>query len=265
MILERMVSSFRWRILSPTTPKLSETNHELITLGSKYGHKTYANIFDTKYFPTMISAGVGEDVSFDLEFQALTGARVVLIDPTPSAITHFRQIQLRIEKKQASTYSQTSRQNPLNYSLEAVDFEQISYLSEALWSEVTTLPFFEPQDSSRDGSFSLNSIHNFYNKEVDSIQVQTTTISEIIAQFKLSTLDILKLDIEGAALEVLRDCFRKGVFPKQILLEVDEIHFPSLRSKLRAKNLYSLLKQSGYSPVFRDNCDFLFLRAEDHE
>ncbi|CAN1484224.1 Methyltransferase FkbM [Candidatus Nanopelagicaceae bacterium] len=213
----------------------------------------------------MISAGVGEDISFDLEFQALTGALIVLVDPTPAAINHFNQIKGIAGRNKIEEYSQSSRQKPEAYSLFNVDLTKVEYLAKALWSEVTALPFFEPKDMSRDGSFSLNSIHTFYAKETEAIMVETITISEIMRQKGLLLLDVLKLDIEGAALEVLEDCFAKGIFPGQLLLEVDEIHFPSLKSKLRARKLFRLLKKYKYEPIARDNCDFLFLWTDNRD
>lgn len=262
MIINRLLTSFRWRVLSPVTPKIARTELRLVTLGSKYGRKTYADVFELNSPPSMISAGVGEDISFDLEFQALTGARIILVDPTPSAISHFNQVKGYARRERLEEYSQTSRQNPEAYPLRDVDFDMVEYQAKALWSELTTLPFFEPQDVSRDGSFSLNSIHNFYAKVTDSITVDTTTVIEIVNQNRLTQLDILKLDIEGAALEVLESCFAGGIFPSQLLLEVDEIHFPSVRSKLRARKLFHLLKRFDYEPIARDNCDFLFIQAD---
>ena len=261
MLLNRLVTSFRWRVLSPATPQVAPSKHELVTLGSKYGRKTFVNFFENGTQPSMVSAGVGEDISFDLEFQALTGARVILVDPTPAAINHYKEVRVGQGNPRSAEYSLTSRQSVENYSLEKVSFNRIEYVAKALWSERTTLPFFEPKELSRDGSFSLNSIHTFYNKETNSITVETTTVSEIMEQSEISVLDILKLDIEGAALEVLVDCFSRGIYPVQLLLEVDEIHFPSVRSKLRAKRLFTLLEYHGYRPIARDNCDFLFLRA----
>ncbi len=45
---------------------------------------------------TIISAGLGEDASFDVEFAARYQAKIVIVDPTPSAIAHFDEIAKRI-------------------------------------------------------------------------------------------------------------------------------------------------------------------------
>ena len=74
MVYQSIQTSVRWRLFSPVTPQIKSTNFELITLGSRYGRKTFARELISSPNPVLISAGVGEDVSFDLEFQVLYDA-----------------------------------------------------------------------------------------------------------------------------------------------------------------------------------------------
>lgn len=265
MIIDRIQTSFRWRFLSPATPKIQSSGGELITLGSKYGRKTYLEGYVSSPNPILISAGVGEDISFDLEFQALNDAYIILVDPTPTAIKHFKDVRNGDNNEKKAPYSNSSRQKPENYSLQKVDFNKITYVPKAVWSEITKISFFQPVDPIRDGSFSIKSIDAYYRKNTSCIEVTTTTISELVKQYELQLVDILKLDVEGAALETLRACFKSHIFPKQLLIEVDEIHFPCLKSKLRAHQLFKLIKKAGYIPIHRDNCDFLFVRLSNYE
>jgi len=262
---QRIRTSLRWRLLSPFIPQIESTEFELITLGSKYGRKTFAKELISSLNPVLISAGVGEDVSFDLEFQVLYDAQVILVDPTPSAILHFQAIQGRSGRLRETPYSETNVQKPESYSLEKVDFDKISYVAKAVWSEETMVSFFQPTDLSRDGSFSIDSIDTFYEKSTSSIKVYTTTISNLVRKHAISFVDIIKLDVEGAALDTLVACFQSKIFPNQLLVEVDELHFPCLKSKLRAEQLFRLIRRAGYEPIHRDNCDFLFVRSTDHD
>lgn len=264
-MLARIQTSLRWRFLSPSTPSVLNSDYQLLTLGSKYGRKTFAKDFLRSTTTVLLSGGVGEDISFDLEFQALTGGKIILVDPTPASIRHISGIQRRVGKRRESEYSDTSSQSPKNYSLEEVDFGKISFIPKALWSIPTKIHFFEPKDSTRDGSYSVNSIHNNYKKVTPFVEVETITISEIMTIYSLDMIDLLKLDIEGAALEVLSECFSSGIFPRQILIEIDELHFPSLKSRRRAQKIFKILKKVGYVPINRDNCDFLFLRLNPNE
>ena len=72
----------------------------------------------------------------------------------------------------------------------------------------------------------------------------------------------MKLDIEGAALEVIDTMLADKVFPKQLIVEVDEMHFPSFKSKRRASLLFKKLKRNGYVLGHQDSCDFTFVRGD---
>ena len=48
---------------------------------------------------TIISAGLGEDGTFDVEFASKYNAKVVIVDPTPRAKEHYDGIVSRLGKK----------------------------------------------------------------------------------------------------------------------------------------------------------------------
>ena len=88
-----------------------------------------------------------------------------------------------------------------NYDLLKKNTEQISNITavnKALWSDST--PIYMTRSSSKDA-------HCVGLKSEFSELVQTITILEIIDKFKLTSIDILKMDIEGAEKEI----FSKGV------------------------------------------------------
>jgi hypothetical protein len=87
-------------------------------------------------------------------------------------------------------------------------------------------------------------------------------VLKVCKDYGFNRIDILKLDIEGSALEVLLSMFLENIYPMQILLEIDEIHFPSFRSKYRAFKLFKILKKNRYEIVDQDSCDFTFVRNE---
>jgi FkbM family methyltransferase len=157
-------------------------------------------------------------------------------------------------------YSNSSRQNLNSYDTSRVDFTRIHFLELALWNESTELKLHEPLDGSRDSSHSISGIDNNYRRKTNFILVKTTSIPELMEAYKLKTIDLLKLDIEGAALEVLQSTFASGIFPTQIILEMDEMHFPGPKSWLRARSLRKLMHDQGYICIKRDNCDFTFIR-----
>lgn len=261
-LFARIITSIRWRLLSPKKPKVVENNLPLISLGSKYGRKTFCEVFPIDKKLQVISAGVGEDITFDIEFLNKYNAVIILVDPTPVAIQHFEMIQKRIGLDSMDQYSPTSRQSVNSYNLTRVTKDNLIMLPHALWKDQDLLHFYLPPDDSRDSSGSINSIHNFYRASEKRITVETTTVPKIYRDYNFDGIDILKLDIEGSALEVLKSMFLDRIYPAQILLEIDEIHFPSFRSRYRAFKLFKILKKSGYVIVSKDSCDFTFIRNE---
>jgi len=261
-LFARIITSIRWRLLSPKKPIVVENNLPLISLGSKYGRKTFCEVFPIDKKLQVISAGVGEDITFDIEFLNKYNAVIILVDPTPVAIQHFEMIQKRIGLDSMDQYGPTSRQSVNSYNLTRVTKDNLIMLPQALWKDQDLLHFYLPPDDSRDSSGSINSIHNFYRATEKRITVPTTTVPKIYRDYNFDGIDILKLDIEGSALEVLLFMFLDRIYPAQILLEIDEIHFPSFRSRYRAFKLFKLLKKSGYVIVNQDSCDFTLIRNE---
>lgn len=74
-------------------------------------------------------------------------------------------------------------------------------------------------------------------------------------------IPLIKLDIEGAEIEFLVDCFSKGFRPKQILVEFDELNAPSRRAFERVTYINQILIDNNYQLIKTDGqADFLYLR-----
>ena len=73
---------------------------------------------------------------------------------------------------------------------------------------------------------SISNYQNNYSNEISSIEVDAVTLDSILYDLKLNSCDIplIKLDIEGAEIEVLKRCMDIGIFPQQILVEFDELN-----------------------------------------
>ena len=46
----------------------------------------------------LVSAGSGEDVTFEVEFAARTGSRVIIMDLTPRAVAHMEAVKSRLDQ-----------------------------------------------------------------------------------------------------------------------------------------------------------------------
>ncbi len=262
--LQKLNTSARWRLFNPKIPVIRLFGGELSRLGSSYGGKTAATslLGDNS---VVISAGAGEDLSFEIELEVRSGCQMYILDPTPAAIAHYEEISRRGNAARILSYLQGPRQSIDAYDTQNLEFSKIKFIAKALWKSESELKFYPPLNDQRDGSYSLSSLQNNYRKNSEFMVVTSTTIPILVDEENLNNVDFLKLDIEGAALEVLRETFSKKVFPTQINLELDEMHFPGPKSYFRSWRLNRLLHSNSYECIHRENCDFLFIRKNRAE
>ena len=168
-------------------------------------------------------AGVGEDTQFDEALMA-RGHKVLAFDPTPRAIAHAEQV----------------RQQWPQYRFSAV----------GLWDENTAVDFFVPKDP-RHVSHSILNLQN----TTDSFHAKVCTLETLMSENGHESIDLLKIDIEGAEHRVIADILRQGIYPRVICLEFDQ---PSKIRPIFATS--KLLKQEGYVPVDRDGWNVTWQR-----
>jgi FkbM family methyltransferase len=208
-----------------------------------------------------VSCGLGEDASFDVEFAAAFNATVIIVDPTPRAITHFAQLQARLGQPASSAYSKGGKQPAAAYDLSTLAEGSLVLESSALWIENTRLKFYAPQNAEF-VSHSIVNLHNSWCESVSHIEVTAVTLDSLVEKYHLSSIPLMKLDIEGAEGRVIESALRNGIYPRQLLVEFDEMNLPSDRSKKSAENTDRILRQSGYACRYFDGMsNFLYTRG----
>ena len=65
-----------------------------------------------------VLAGAGEDLSFDLELNRRYGAEIAIIDPTPRALTHYKNLREAFANGQKFA---------INASEETYEFKNVSF------------------------------------------------------------------------------------------------------------------------------------------
>jgi FkbM family methyltransferase len=236
-----------------------ETSGELLQLGTKYGGWSFQPSTDLRE-ATIISCGLGEDASFDIELASLYGARVILIDPTPRAIAHYQGIVKRLGHPASQKYVTGGRQPATAYDLSKLTADSLILDPVALWTEKTRLKFFAPTDPDH-VSHSIVDYQNGYSKSGPHIEVEADALPNIMARHGINNLPLLKLDIEGAEIEVIPDMLHQGIYPRQILVEFDEMNSPTRRSKRNVEATDLALRSSGYVCKHFDGlANFLYLR-----
>ena len=227
-----VIERFYVRIFKFIISKLQKS-FETKRLGTEYGGW---NLIDFKELnnKTIISAGCGEDISFDIEYLNTYGGKIILIDPTPRSIKHLQKVLNSVGNKKTMDYVSGGNQKIESYDLENIQTEQLVVKKYALFKEDgKTVTFFPPKNPEHVS----HSISNWQKGETDSnksIEVETITVKKIMEDQKINELELIKLDIEGAENQVLPYLIKNKIFPNQILVEFDELHTKNFMSYCKA-------------------------------
>ncbi len=230
---------------------------DITYLGTDYGGWSFLENTNLKN-KIIISAGLGEDASFDIELISKYNCKVIAVDPTPRAIDHYNQIKMNAGKPKKEPYREDGKLKISSYDLTQINDENFILIKKALYnSNNEELKFFEPPNKEH-VSFSINNWQNDYKKDTNFIKVETITVKNILDKFNINHLEMIKLDIEGAQVEVLKNMIEEKIFPNQILVEFDELNkinelainrFLNVHQKLLTEN-YKLVKTSNNFPNF---------------
>jgi FkbM family methyltransferase len=172
-------------------------------------------------------AGVGEDITFDLELIRRYGCSVFAFDPTPRAA--------RYAAVQAGTVG-------------SFHFQPVG-----LWSENADLKFYAP----RNRQHVSHSIVNLQGTDAFFVG-RCRRLASLMSELGHSHLDLLKLDIEGAEYAVLQSMIADRIFPTVLCVEFDQpMPFWMTLAAVRA------LLREGYQTCSIDGWNFTFVRGFD--
>ena len=200
----------------------------------------------------ILSLGVGLDMSFDIELAKLFGRDVVLVDPTPRAIEHFQSVM--------DAFADHSKN--CSYELKGLRPSQFKLVEKAIWDESGSIEFFLPKNPDHVSHSIVNFQHN-YDKDTESIIVESITMTDLLNTCGSAgkRIALLKMDIEGAEIEVINDMLAAEIFPDQLAVEYDELNFPTAFGISRVKESISNLGRNGYRLKWTSGeSDFLFVR-----
>ena len=204
----------------------------------------------------MYSAGVGEDISFDLHLQSLYDCTILLIDPTIRAKIHFQEILKYYSTNNWKFSGDIQKDYKKSIKALNVDFSKIKYIPFGIWDSIDELKFFK-QKKQKNVSQSL--IKNMFSSDYDIIH--TTTIKDLMAQENHHHIDLLKLDIEGAEVKVLNNMLDSEIYPTYLCIEFDLMLKGKDLGEETVKTI-SRLKNSGYIELINDNLNITFYYEE---
>jgi len=230
------------RLFRPTIKVQSDG--PLIRLGSAYGGWT---VEEASYLDgcLAISCGLGEDASFDVEFASRYGADVVIVDPTPRSVVHFRQLSSRIGKTAEIAYAAGGLQSAESYDLSKVRQSQFRFEAKALWINAEPIRFYKPENTNH-VSHSIM-FKSAIAGEDQFIIVPTLTLPSLLESIATQKFALLKMDIEGAEVDILDGIASWPTLPRQILVEFDVLRKPGRASRSEVERIDALLREHGYS------------------
>lgn len=211
----------RKRVLRQAAPLLLPVSHStsMTRLGSEYGGWWIPNQA-LRRGGVAYCVGVGEDVSFDVALVE-AGFRVFSFDPTPASIAF----------------------------MESAQPEGIQFSPTGLWCESGSIRFYVPRDPANVSHSATNAqgTHEY-------IEVPVETLEGMVSRLGHDSIDLLKMDIEGAELPVLRHMLDTEIRPAVLCVEFDE-PLPEKRFLRMVKNLV----ESGYELAHIDLWNYTFV------
>ena len=219
--------------------------------GTNYGGWIFPQEMSLDKGSIIYSAGVGEDISFDLLLHYHFGCKVLLIDPTPRAFQHVQWVKKYFKNKNLSMPPGLHGDyKTLLKSCGLTSFE-FDYLDLALSDAKEEAKFYKPLNPAH---VSHTLVPKMYGS--DSLTVQADHLVNVMKTRGDSKIDLLKLDIEGGEVAVLHHMLDNGVFPRYLGVEFDLLakgKDPANKSQKltdRLQQNYHVLHQDGANITF---------------
>jgi len=223
-------------------------------LGTNYGGWYIPLNINLNKHSVVYSGGVGEDMSFDLLLNDRHNCKIILIDPTARALNHYNEVKHFYNDKSNFNFEGDIQKDYNEYiKILNPNFDNFKYINEGLWNKKDTLKFYK---QSNEKYVSQSLIENMYGENYDLIQVNS--IKNIMEQCNHKQIDLLKLDIEGAEIEVMNQMLDDKIYPKYVLIEFDlliknkdpEEKTKKLIERMLLKENYKILKNDYLNITF---------------
>ena len=157
--------------------------------------KTYFNYYlDSSLIEKnsiIYSFGLATNIKFEEKLASDFDVNVYCFDPTPVAVNYMKNVK----------------------NLKLI------YQPYGIWVEDKKVKFYY-LDSEHPESFN-GSITNYSGNANNSINLQCYKLKSLMSMNNHNKIDVLKMDIEGAAIEVMNNILDDNIFPKQIAVEFE--------------------------------------------
>ncbi len=221
-------------------------------LGTDYGGWYFPEKHNLNQDSIIYSAGVGEDISFDLKIQNDLNCNIFLIDPTIKSITHYEECKHFFLDK-SFAFTGNIQPDYINYIQNLnPNFKKFNYLNIGLWDKKDELKFYK---QTNENYVSQSLIDGMFGNNYDLVPVNS--IKNIMNELNHTKIDVLKLDIEGAEIKVLEQMLKDNIFPNILCIEFD-LKLKNKDTDNSTINLIQLLSKHQYIILKNDNWNITF-------
>ena len=228
------------------------TSKRLKKFGTNYGGWFIPMDIQLNSNSIVYSAGVGEDISFDLQLQSYFNCNILLIDPTPRSLVHIQEVRDYYLTDNWSFSGNIQKDYKKKIRGINIDFSKISLETIGLWDSLGELKFYK-QDNINNVSQTL--VSEMFGNDYDL--VKTCTIKNLMDEQKHEKIDLLKLDIEGAEIRVLNNMLDDQIHPTYLCIEFD-LKIKGKDLKDDTNKIINRLKHVGYKELINDNLNITF-------
>lgn len=227
---------------------------ELRHLGSSYGGWVIVHTESVRG-SVLLSAGAGEDISFDVEMASAYDMKAVLVDPTPRAVAHVKEVSARAGQRRTQGYSLGGEQPVQSYELSRLSDSSIQLVEAALWVDDGGVDLLPPLDQSRVS----HSIFQKKNSDVSSsINVDSISPGSLADFISAKDVYVAKLDIEGAEVDVIPGLLEAFPHLQQFLIEFDVEKTAREDSGEALARSLNALKSRGFRLAHKSGRNYLF-------
>lgn len=210
----------------------------LIHIGSHYHGYTIPDHFLNEH-SVCYCIGAGEDISFDTELKVMYGADIYIFDPAPEGLNHYKKLGDFLSRNEQLSIG---IKNPFTYRITAEKYNRLHYIEKGVWDSKTTIKLYDPEIK----NYASHSVM-FGKEKGNFIEAPVDTIANFMKEFGHSTVDLVKMEIEGAEYTVINSIVRDKPDVKLILVEFDEVfHAKDSAYLFRIKKSTESLLKAGY-------------------
>ena len=206
----------------------------------------------------IISAGAGEDISFDLEILEAFKSPILLIDPTERSKAHIESLFDQAPRDRIAPYSKSGCQSLESYRIPEEFSEFVKFENSALWVNSKGIQLLPPSNV-QNVSYRLEKRSN---KQSKGTHFPSIDLNNALLLFPapLRKISLLKMDIEGSEDPVLIEMTSGSIRPKQIAVELDFLREKnSIQGIFQYLHLINRILRSGYKLIHVQGLNYTFV------